>query len=303
SYLYTHDDAGRLTSLVNYNDTTVTYGYDNAGRMTGLANKKSDNTVIASFAFTLDDNGNRTNITEDVSLSPVPTAMDISYEYNPERNRIESAGSTGFSHDLEGQLSDKGTKTFDFDSAHRLDTITGSSPASFTYDGANRRLSATRNGITTRYIYDPSGNLIATADTGNQIIAYFVYGQGLLAMINPSDQTFCYHFDGNANTHALTDSSQSIINQYAYTPFGMVIGEQETVPQPFKFVGQFGVMAEPDGLYYMRARYYDANTGRFISEDPIGFDGGDINLYGYVLNNPINKIDPLGLWSFWYGGS
>jgi RHS repeat-associated protein len=79
----------------------------------------------------------------------------------------------------------------------------------------------------------------------------------------------------------------------------MIIGENETVDQPFKYVGQFGVMAEPDNLYYMKARYYDADTGRFISEDPIGFEGG-INLYAYCLNNPILFIDPFGL--RWFGG-
>jgi RHS repeat-associated protein len=65
--------------------------------------------------------------------------------------------------------------------------------------------------------------------------------------------------------------------------------------QPFTFTG-----TEYDaetGLYYYRARYYDASTGRFISKDPIGFAGGDTNLYRYVGNNPINWIDPMGLWS------
>ena len=56
-------------------------------------------------------------------------------------------------------------------------------------------------------------------------------------------------------------------------------------------------MAEPNGLYYMRARYYDPQVRRFISEDQIGFEGGDLNLYAYVQNNPINKVDPLGLWN------
>jgi RHS repeat-associated protein len=54
-------------------------------------------------------------------------------------------------------------------------------------------------------------------------------------------------------------------------------------------------MTEPNGFYYMRARYYDTEVGRFISEDPVGFDGGDVNLYAYVGNNPVLLIDPLGL--------
>ena len=54
-------------------------------------------------------------------------------------------------------------------------------------------------------------------------------------------------------------------------------------------------MAESNGLYYMRARFYDPAVKRFISEDPLGFDGGDLNLYAYVGNNPIMGVDPLGL--------
>jgi len=74
----------------------------------------------------------------------------------------------------------------------------------------------------------------------------------------------------------------AVVNRYAYTPYGRIVGKAESVPQPFQYVGQYGVMAEPNGLDYMRARYYDPSVGRFISEDPLGFDGGDVNLYAYV---------------------
>jgi RHS repeat-associated protein len=79
-----------------------------------------------------------------------------------------------------------------------------------------------------------------------------------------------------------------------YTPFGAVT-ENKTVEQPFKFVGQAGVISEPNGFYYMKARYYDSTVNRFISEDPTGFGGGDVNLSAYVGNNPIMMVDPNGL--------
>ncbi len=79
-----------------------------------------------------------------------------------------------------------------------------------------------------------------------------------------------------------------------YDSFGRVVDQIEATPQPFTFVGAEGVQAEPNRLYYMRARYYDPWTGRFISEDPKGFDGGDENLYVYVGNQPINRTDPSG---------
>ena len=89
-----------------------------------------------------------------------------------------------------------------------------------------------------------------------------------------------------------------MVNSYAYEPFGTILSEQETITQPFKFVGQYGVMAEPSGLYYMRARYYDPSVGRFVSEDPLGFGGGDVNLFAYVRNNPVNSIRSAGASSF-----
>ena len=93
-------------------------------------------------------------------------------------------------------------------------------------------------------------------------------------MVNASDgKSYCYHFDALGNTVALTDSTQKVVNTYAYGSFG-VVREQQGISQPFKYVGQYGVMSEPNGLYYMRARYYDPSVGRFISEDPIGFEGG-----------------------------
>jgi len=101
----------------------------------------------------------------------------------------------------------------------------------------------------------------------------------------------------------MTDINKTIVNKYAYFPFGAMGDQEEAVAQPFKFVGRFGVMTEANGWYYMRARYYDPAVGRFISEDPIGFDGEDVNLYGYVLNNPVIFVDPMGLASLWIGGS
>jgi RHS repeat-associated protein len=115
-------------------------------------------------------------------------------------------------------------------------------------------------------------------------------------MVTPSDQVYCYDFNAIGSTIAMTDSSQNMVNKYAYDPFGNVANQVEAVTQPFKFVGQFGVITEPNGFYYMRARYYDPSVGRFISEDPIGFGGGDVNLTAYVGNNPVLLVDPDGEW-------
>ncbi|MEW5950236.1 MAG: RHS repeat-associated core domain-containing protein [Thermodesulfobacteriota bacterium] len=141
---------------------------------------------------------------------------------------------------------------------------------------------------------DIAGNLLAEADGSNNITRYYIHGLGLVAMVTPSDEVYCYYYNATGSTVAMTDSSQTMVNKYAYDPFGKVTNQEEAIPQPFKFVGQYGVMTEPNGFCYMRARYYDPNVGRFISEDPIGFEGGDVNLYAYVGNNPVVLIDPLG---------
>jgi RHS repeat-associated protein len=218
----------------------------------------------------------------------------IDCSFNTKRNRLTSAGSNSFGYDDEGQLASGYSTSYTFDDAHRLTAV--GSAYQFTYDGAGNRIRAVRSGVTTKYIYDATGNLLAEADGNNVIQRYYIHGAGLLAVVTSANQLYCYHYDATGHTVALTDASKAIVNKYAYTPFGtMSSNTVETIQQPFRFVGQFGVMSEPGGFYYMRARYYDSNVGRFISEDPVGFDGGDVNLFAYVGNNPVMGVDPTGL--------
>lgn len=117
-----------------------------------------------------------------------------------------------------------------------------------------------------------------------------------MALVTAQGDAYSYHFDATGNTIALTDQSGNIVSTYAYQPYGeMTQGQTQTITQPFTYVGRYGVMAEGSGYYYMRARYYDSGAGRFLSEDPLGFGGGDVNLYAYVAGNPVGWIDPLGL--------
>jgi len=91
----------------------------------------------------------------------------------------------------------------------------------------------------------------------------------------------------------LVSGNWQVVSHITYTSFGAVITHSGDVPR-FAFAGR-----ELDGetdLYYNRHRYYDAGTGRFLSEDPSGFGGGDDNLYRYVGNSPLNFRDPMGLY-------
>src|SRR4029077_14864796 len=84
-------------------------------------------------------------------------------------------------------------------------------------------------------------------------------------------------------------------NAYRYLPFGELLTSSGNTPNAFQFVGQFGVMAQPNGLGFMRARFYSSTQGRFLGPDPLGLAGGQSNLYAYAAQNPLSVIDPTGL--------
>ena len=115
----------------------------------------------------------------------------------------------------------------------------------------------------------------------------------------PDGSTYTYHFDSRGSTIAMTDGSGNIANQICLRPLRQQrIGAVEGTPNPFGYVGRYGVMEEGNGLEFMRARYYDEATGRFLNKDLIPGDITEpqsLNRYAYVLDDPVNDIDPFGL--------
>lgn len=300
-----YDDAGLITSITNFNGTTSSYLYDDANRLTDLKHFTGVNTPLVDYSFMLDPGGNRIQATITGELAKPGGLIDSvqSQTYNPKKNRLVSAVTSEpitFSYDDEGQaetvLGTVTNKTYDFDSAHRLVGYSnGAYTATYKYDGAGNRLSATRQGVKTQYIHDAGGSLLAEADAGGTIIRYYIHGTGLMAFVDAvSGQLYVYHHDSTGHTIAVTNAGQAIENSYAYSAYGQLMAKNENVSQPYTYAGQAGIYTEAENLYYMRARYYDAEVGRFISEDPAGFAGG-LNLYAYVGGNPISFIDPSGL--------
>jgi len=121
----------------------------------------------------------------------------------------------------------------------------------------------------TAYTYDPQGSLV-------QPVTLYFNGSG-----------------GPSSLRVRTSSYDGFGLGYTATADGS--GREDPA---VGFGGQFGYYRDYTGLYLLTHRYYDAGAGRFVTRDPIGYQGG-INLYGFAGNNPVNRMDPLGLWSLY----
>ncbi|QYO65715.1 RHS repeat-associated core domain-containing protein [Leptolyngbya sp. 7M] len=148
----------------------------------------------------------------------------------------------------------------------------------------------------TKYVFD---GLDVVMDIDGGTLTKYQNGPGIdnkLSLKTGSDVKYFLQ-DHLGSTVGLTDTTRSITASQSYDSFGN--GTNTSFPTRYQFTGrEFDSFT---GLQFSRARWYDPNLGRFISEDPIGFAGGDINLYGYVWNNPMHFTDPMGLspWSDW----
>ena len=191
--------------------------------------------------------------------------------------KTESAGTTHLQWDFENRLTQVVTPA--------------SGSVTFKYDALGRRVqSAPSTGASTNFTYD--GNDVAQDKTSTNVITEYLNGPGIDNKIRQKTGSTLYYFaqDHLGSTTALTDSKGALVERETYDAYGNTAGSAKT---RYSFTGR-----ERDsltGLMYYRARFYDPQLGRFISEDPIGLGGG-INSFAYVSNNPQNATDPSGLY-------
>ncbi len=295
-----HDALGRRASLTLPNGVTTNYGYDNASRLLNLNHLNPANAILESLTYTYDANSNRTSMVRPAVNLPMPnTATNITHN---QANQLLTFNDKTITYGDNGNMTAVtntcGTTNYTWDVRNKLTGMNGfntdCSPlsASFKYDAWGRRFEKTVNGKTTQYLYD--GYDIIQEIEGGAVSANYIRTGNIdepLVRIKSDGSVKYYQTDALGSIIALTDETGVITTQYAYDPFGNVTVSGQVSDNPFQYTGREN---DGTGLYYYRARYYNSELQRFISEDPIGLMGG-INKFAYTFNNPANLTDPLGL--------
>jgi RHS repeat-associated protein len=146
----------------------------------------------------------------------------------------------------------------------------------------------------TNYLYD-GPDVIEEVDNSGNVLARNTKGPGIdetLAALRNGTTSY-YEADGLGSVTSLSNGAGALANTYTYDSYGRLSSSSGTLVNPFQYAGR--EFDSETGLYYYRHRYYDSSTGRFLSEDPLEFEGGDVDLYRYVDNSPVRYIDPDGL--------
>jgi RHS repeat-associated protein len=220
------------------------------------------------------------------------------YTYQTGTNKlthIEGTPPIDFGYDAKANITTENARTYVYDLSNQLIRVLENTNqvAEYTYNGAGQRIKKVTQTETRIFHYDLLGHLIAETNQTGQMLAEYVYlGDQLLSMIKPGEAVYYYYNDHLGTPQVLTDDTQSIAWKAVYTPFRQAVASIQTVDNPFRFPGQY--YDQETGLHYNYFRYYNPQTGRYITPDPIGLEGG-VNLFTYVENDPINLVDPLGL--------
>lgn len=157
------------------------------------------------------------------------------------------------------------------------------------YDGNGNLIS---DGSRT-YVWDDRDRLIQIK-SGSTVIASFSYdalGRRIAKTEGGTTTNYLYDgLDALGSTRLLTDASGAVVQRYDYDPYGTTTQTSAGITNPYQYTGR---EKDQTGLYHYRARYYQPGWSRFVSEDPIGLDGGG-NYYAYVEGNPVSYVDPTG---------
>jgi RHS repeat-associated protein len=272
-------------NILNINDglNQHDYGYDPMNRLVSATDYN------LSYAYDL--NGNRLTANSATELN--------NYSYDPASNRlaaVQGAVVKNYHYDETGNTLSDGVHAYLYDGKNQLTDVTG--VASYFYNGLGQRTAKNSNGTLTRYAYDENARLIGEYNATGQAIQETVYLFGQPIAVLKGTAVYNVHADHLGTPRKITSQAGNIVWQWQDKPFGDVPVDQYpdgnglAFEYNLRFPGQY--FDKETGLHYNYYRYYDPQTGRYITSDPIGLSGG-LNTYGYVGGNPVNAVDPLGL--------
>jgi RHS repeat-associated protein len=291
---YEQRDSG-LADGFQYDPTNQVTSYQKAGTL-----NVADGTVsspIAAAALSFDGAGNRTQVTG--SWFPNTYGVNALNQYTN-----DFVGPAGY--DNNGNLNLYAGWTFTYDAMNRLTELSHPGTGqqiSYRYDALNRRIAQKVGTAVTSYVFDNWNRIEERPTDGRQPHCYLFGGSvnELVVSFGSGYLNYWYFQDGSGNTSHLTDNEHAVIERYTYDLGGRVnyfdannnpMGSS-SVENRFLFAG--AILLPETTLYDMRNRIYFPRWGRFLQSDPIGFSGGDANLYRYCGNDPVNNADPTGL--------
>ena len=223
-------------------------------------------------------------------------------------------GQRSLFYDFQGNLTNEsvpaqGYQQYSYDFLNRLAMYldVASNMTTYRYDALGRRISKNFNGLQTHYVYDGAG-LIEERDGDNGVKASYLLGRGpdevlsRRAWSGGSSTDIYYHTNALGSVAAVSDSGGAVVERYKYDAYGQVTVLSPTftpltssaLANNVLFTGRY--FDVETRLHYFRARTYHPYLGRFLQRDPLG-EAASLNLYNYVFNNPVNRVDPTGMWS------
>ena len=325
---YTYDKKGRCTGLKRADGTEESYSYDKADRLSAQTDKNADGSLLHSYTYTYDGAGNIIKIvgTADTAAGHAVMTYDKDNRlatYNGEKVTYDERGNM-LHGPLNGAMGD-----YTYDCRNRLieTKAADGTVTAYTYDAENTRLTEETENTRHTFVTDKEttySQLLTETISEKHLLTYketatitYTYGNGLIsdsrkeAKDSDTEKRY-YHYNHIGSTTAITDADGDLVYRIAYGTYGELTGIYDTDGDPvedktavirsenlrFLYNGRYGVETGANGLYYMRARYYNPQIKRFINRDIIDgsiTDSQSLNKYSYVQGNPISLVDPFGL--------